>query len=237
MKLRTFPRTTLAAILFAAIPFTSVTAIADTLSAQRLTNLQNRGATEINRRSTNLHDAMTKLEATTKLKAADKATLTTQLQTELDGLTALKAKLAADTDLAVARADVQSIVVGYRVYALMLPKARMTLAANRFALAEARLTELYVKLQAKVDALKADNDTSIDTAALQVTLDDMKEKIASSKTGVDEVVSKLLALQPTDYNADHAVLTTHRATLKSAQTDLKTARGDARSVIESLRTK
>src|SRR5690242_1308632 len=132
MITRTLIRRALGAVCIAALPLT-VTAVTPTpaASAQHLTNLQTRGAAEITRRLTSLQAALTKLAAATKLTDADKTTLTAQVNAEITSLTALKTKLAADPNLTTARTDVQSIVTDYRVYALMLPKARMTASADR----------------------------------------------------------------------------------------------------------
>jgi chromosome segregation ATPase len=234
MKSRTLLRATLAAFLLAAMPVATVTAVtATTTTAQRLANLKTKGAAEIDRRIANLSAALEKLTAGTKLTAADKATLTKQIQDEVTGLTALKTKLAADTDLAMTRTDVQSIVTEYRVYALMLPKARMAASADRFTVVEDKLTALHDELQTKVDAAKT---AGKDTTAMQASLDDMKAKIASAKTKSGSLVTQLLALQPTDYNANHTVLAGYRDSLKGAHTDLKTARDDAKSVIDALKS-
>jgi hypothetical protein len=230
-----------AAALLAALPLATVSAVTSTHSptptpsADRLANLKSKGTTEIDRRLANLNAALTKLTASTKLSATDKATLTKQVQAEITGLTALKAKLAADTDLATARADVASIVADYRVYVLMLPKVRMVASADRFAVAEQKLTVLHDKLKAKVDP-EVDNSASTSNAtALTAKLDDMAAKIADAKAKSASMVTQLLALQPTDYNANHAVLVGYRASLKTAQTDLKAARDDAKFVADALK--
>ncbi len=238
MSTVTVTRRVLAAVLLAAMPTATISAVSTptptpgAAAAQHLTNLKTRGNAEIDRRITNLTAALDKLAASTKLTAAAKATLTSQLNAELTGLGALKAKLAADTVLATARTDVQSIITDYRVYALMLPKARLVASADRFDVAEAQLTALSVKLQAKISTAKAAGQ---DVTAEQAGVTDMNAKIADAQTKTANVVTQLLALQPTDYNANHTVLLTFRTTLAAAQTDLKTARQDAASAISALK--
>lgn len=231
-------RRAVAAALLAAIPY-SVTAVSPSPSpssspaaqSQRLTNLKTRGAAEIDRRIASLEAALAKLTASTHLPDADQATLTQQVNDELASLKALKADLADDTDLTDARTHVQSVVTDYRVYALMLPKARMVASADRFVVAQDKLAQLAAKLQTKVDAAKT---AGHDTTAMQAKLDDMTAQIAASKTAAAGMVTKLLVLKPTDYNANHTVLVDYRASLKTAHDDLKTARDDAKSVIDAL---
>jgi hypothetical protein len=231
MNKRILVRAATAAVLFAALPLSAVAVSTPTptpsaAQAQRLTNLKSKGTAEIDRRLANLNSALGKLNASTKLTAANKATLAKQIQDEIAGLTALKAKLAADTELATARTDVASIVSDYRVYALMLPKARLVSSADRFAVAEDKLQTLHDKLAAK--PLK---DGANDVAE---KLADMQAKITAAKTISDPLTAQLLAIQPTDYNANHATLVQYRASLKTAQDDLKAARDDAKSVIATL---
>ncbi len=232
MKSRTFSRTMLAATLFAAIPFASVAATLTPAQSTALTHLQTRGAAEISRRITNLNAALTKLNASTKLTGADKTSLATQINNELTSLGALQTKLAADTDLATARTDVQSIVTDYRVYVLMLPKARLAASADRFAEVEDQLTTLATKLQTKIDTAKT---AGKDTAAMQTTLNDLTAQVASAKTITDGLVAKLLALQPADYNTNPSILATYRQSLTTAHTDLKAARTDATTIITGLK--
>ena len=233
-------RATLAAVLVSALPLTvnAVVSPAPTASplsttqATKLANLKSKGSTEIDRRISNLNAALTKLDASTKLAAADKTSLENQVKAEISGLTALKAKLIADTDLATARTDVQSIFADYRVYYLMLPKTRMVASADRFTSVEAALTTLEGKLQARVTAAKA---AGKDITALQNLLDDMKAKIADAQAKSQSVVTPLLALQPTDYNQNHTVLLQYRASLKTAHDDLVASRDDAKTAIQDLK--
>jgi len=240
MNTKVLSRTLAAAVLIAALPLATATAVAVTpgsalgaAQAQRLTNLKTKGAAEIDRRLANLNAAQAKLQAATTLTAANKTTLQQQVQAEITGLTNLKTKLAADTDLATARADVASIVADYRVYALMLPKARLVASGDRLSVVVNKLTDLSGQLQTKIDARAAAGQ---DVTALRASLADLNAKKADA---VKQIVglTNLLALQPSDYNANHALLLTYRDGLRTAQTDLKAARDDAKSIIGALPAK
>src|SRR5882762_7716058 len=100
MRLGTISRATLVAVLFTAIPLSSATGVASTVTpapsanqATRLTNLKTRGTAEIDRRLTNLNAAITKLNGSTKLAQNDKNVLVTQVTDEVTALTTLRAKL------------------------------------------------------------------------------------------------------------------------------------------------
>jgi hypothetical protein len=91
---------------------------------------------------------------------------------------------------------------------------------------------LQTKLQLKVDNAKTNGKG---TADMEADLVVMAAKTASAKAATSGLVTKLLALQPTNYNADHAVLSTYWQSLASARADIKAARDAASSVLNALK--
>jgi hypothetical protein len=238
MNSRILTRIALAATLFAAFPAATTAAPKATATpsaaanAQHLANLQTKGSTEIARRIANLTSAQAKLDASTKLSPADKSALDGQITAELAGLNTLKTKLAAETTIAPARLDVTAIVSDYRVYVLMLPKVRLVATTDRFNQVESQLTALASKLQTKVDAQKA---AGKDVTAAQTALTDLTAKTTDATTKTSGIVAPLLAIQPADYNANHAALTAYRTTLQAAHADIVAARSDAITVVAALK--
>src|SRR5439155_10089617 len=100
------------------------------LRSDAISVLKARGDFEIDRRLRTLADLTRRVHDATHLTAADRDALTTQLAAETSGLTALKAKIDADTDLATLRADLRDIVTQYRVYLLMDPKVHLVIGAD-----------------------------------------------------------------------------------------------------------
>jgi hypothetical protein len=227
--MRRLTRSLIVALLLAAMPVGTVTAVTPSPTAATndaaLTRLKTKGTAEIDRRQKHLEAALQKIESSTQIKTEDKAALTKLIKDQIAGLVALKAKLAGETTVAAARVSVASIVTDYRVYALTLSKARMVASADRFAVAQEKLQALHNKLAPKVG----------DDATLKAKLQHMQEQITASATASTGVVPKLLALQPTDYNANHAVLVQYRASLKTAHDALKSAREDAKFIIDELK--
>src|SRR5205823_6265817 len=101
------------------------------LRADAMGALKARGDFEIDRRLRTLAYLSRRVHDATHLTADDSDALTTQLAAETSGLTALKAKIDADTDLATLRADLRDIVTQYRVYLLMDPKVHLVIGADR----------------------------------------------------------------------------------------------------------
>lgn len=208
-----------------------LTKLSAALQAQHLATLKTRGDAEIARRLKNLNDASSKIAGLTTLTASDKSALTTQVQNEISGLTALKAKLDADTTLSAGRTDVQSIVTEYRVYLLMLPKVHLVAATDHLSNALNNLSLLSGNLQTAITAQK---DKGKDVTAMQTSLTDMQAKTSAAGSILSGLADKLLALTPSDYNTNHTVLMQYRASLGTAQADLKAARADAASIIKAL---
>jgi hypothetical protein len=253
MSFRVIARTTLAACLFSAMPLASANALTaaqvkaqqtataaaaqaaqatQATQAQHLANLKTKGAAEIDRRIASLAAASEKLAASTKLAAADKTALLKTVTDENTGLSALKDHLASDTTLETARADVASIVLDYRVYALLLPKVRMVSTVDRLEVVEAKLTDITAKLETNLAAAQVDAKTRTD---LEASLAKIKSSLAAAKEKTGPLGDKILALTPTDYNADHAAVLGYRATLASARDDIRTASSEAKALNLTLK--
>jgi hypothetical protein len=130
------------------------------------------------------------------------------------------------------RPDAQSVITGYRVYVLIVPKVGLIKAADDQQAAESKLTALLPKLQSRVDAAKA-NGKNVTT--LQNGLTNMSTQITNAQSISSSVESSVIGLQPSDYNTDHTVLSGYRDKLKTAQTDVKAAVSNATSVVSALK--
>lgn len=201
-------------------------------SNARLSLIISKGDQEIERRLAKLNKLSERISSALKLTASDKATLTKQVTDEIAGLTALKAKLAAETTVAGASADAKQIVTDYRVYALIVPKVALVRVSNDQQLVEQKLTIAIQKLQSKVTAAK---DAGNDVAALQAKLDDASAKVQAAVTLSTGVQKKVINLQPSDYNSDHAILVGTRAQLLTARTNNTTALSDIKFVNGGLK--
>ncbi|MEO5950774.1 MAG: hypothetical protein ABIQ04_04980 [Candidatus Saccharimonadales bacterium] len=195
----------------------------------RLTNLETRGSAEINRRLVSLNTLTSVISGTSKLSTEDKTSLTAEVASTVSGLTDLNTKLSNDSTLSDARTDVQSIITGYRVYALIGPKVRLIASNdNQQVIAEKQLA-IIAKIQTALDAKKANTD-------LEARLISVKA-IAKNSTNVSESLkTKLLALQPSDYNSDHSVMSTYRDQLKTNHTSLENSAANLKKIVADLKS-
>jgi hypothetical protein len=196
-----------------------------------LAGIKTRSASEIARRQTALAARLTLVTSSSpNLTAADRTALGTLITNDQAGLTALGTKIAADTDLATAKADHQQIFTGYRVFALALPQTRLVRANDALiAVALPRLTDAQTRL---VTALAKAGKT--DQAAAKMA--DLQAQIAAIRTATDGLSAKVLGLTPAQWNADHTVLAGPRQSLTSSRTALQKARADIVAVRAMLQS-
>jgi hypothetical protein len=200
---------------------------------QHLQTIITKGDQEITRRLATLNTLTGKINAATRLTASDKSTLSGEVAATVSGLTTLKTTLDAETTLSAAHTDVQSIYSEYRVYALVAPKVSLIKVADDEQIVEGKLTTLSQKLQARITT---EQQASKDVTALQADLSDMTSKTTAAQSISSSIESKVITLQPTDYNSDHALLSGDRDQLKTAHTDNQAAYADAKTIVAALKT-
>ena len=224
---------TLVAALIVVAPVAHAEATpAATRQADRLEQVKSRGGAEINRRLSTLNALAGRISGAAKLSSADKTTLTNEVSSEIHDLTLLKAKLDAETVLASAFADAKAIVTEYRVYALVVPKVGLVRAADDQQVVESKLVALEAKLRTRIAAAQ---NAGKHVDSLQVQLDDLASKVSAAQTISPTVEAEVIALQPTDFNSDHAVLSGYRDQLSVAHRDNQAALMDVREIIDQLK--
>lgn len=195
---------------------------------KRMTNLQTRGAAEIDRRLTSLNSWLGRINANPNLSPTAKTNLASTIQAEVTSLTALKVKIQADTDLAMLRTDVKSITDSYRVYALVLPQTALAVTANRVEMTATKMATISAELETKLEG-----NTS---KPAQTALTSLKAKVESALAVATKVQTTVLALVPQGYPGNRSSLTSSRSQLQTALRDLRTARADIKTIMDALKT-
>lgn len=200
------------------------------------TKAKDRGNKEIDRRVSALNDLNTRVQAMQRVSDTFKQSINAAISAQITDLTALRAKIDADTDSATLKADLQSITDGYRIFALVLPQGRIVAAADRVATIVNMMGTLGSKLQARVQAAGAAGN---DTAAANALLVDMSTKLNDAQTQAQAAITVSATLQPdggdkTKMAANLAALKQSRADIAAAQKDLADARKDAGQIVAAL---
>lgn len=202
-------------------------------SQQRLQTIISKGDQEITRRLATLSSLTSKISAATKLTTSDKTTLSGEVSSTTSGLTSLKTQLDGETTVSAARTDVQSIYNEYRVYALVAPKVNLVKVADDQQVVQGKLTALTQKLQSRITS---DQQAGKDVSTLQTELNDMTSKTQAARTISANIENSVIALQPTDYNSNHALLSGDNTQLKTARNDDQAATTDAKNIVSALKS-
>ena len=217
----------------------SATATAKLTAAQtkRLATIIAQGDKAITDRIADLSNLGTRVDAIKNVSDVEKATLASTIQTQTDGLNALKTKLDAETDLTTAQADAKTVTGGFRIYALVVPQGMILASSDRVATIVGLMTTLGTKLQARITAAST---AGKNVTAVEATLTDFNTKVADATTQAQTAATRVTSLTPdngdnTIMASNKAALQAARADLKVATSDLKTARADVNTITKDLK--
>jgi hypothetical protein len=192
------------------------------------------GDCEINRRFATLDTLSSKVSSSKVLTSAHAAALTGEISSTRGGLTALKARIDAETDLTALKADIRRIAMDFRVYVLLVPQANLTTGADAVAAAQPRFADIDTKLSDAITRAKA---AGKDTTAAQGHLDAMDAAVAQAVSLTSGIPDRVLPLTPAQWNSGTAgpVLTDARTKLVQARGLLRTAVQEAKACRDALK--
>lgn len=193
-------------------------------------SLKERAIKEIDRRITSLSGLIEKINSFKKLSSSQKSTMTSQIQSEITNLTTLKNKINADTDTATLKTDVQSIVKGFRIYALFIPKIHILAAADGIDSVADNMSTVAAKLETRIN-----ESTITDKTVVNQALSDLRLKIASAKTQAQNARNAVIPLTPDGFPTNKTTLQSARAMIVAGTKDLKAAREDMRKIAQILK--
>ncbi len=166
-----------------------------------------------------------------RLTSADRATLSSLINSDTDGLRSLRAKVAEETTLDAVHADASAMINDYRVYLLVVPKVHLTTVFDIEAAATATLQKVHDELATRVAAAPGGG-----TEQEKSELADMQSQIDAARQADSGKVAALLAIQPgPDASAIRGALTPLVSAAKEARKDLRQARDDAKKIAAALK--
>ncbi len=207
-------------------------------AAARLAKIIARSDTAITARIADLNKLNTRVQGLKNVSSTEKTNISNDVQTNISGLTSLKAKIDADTDATAALNDEKTITGSFRIYALVVPQGSILASVDRVNTIVDLMTPIGSKIQSRITA---DQTAGKDVSALQTLLSDFNSKIADAKIQAVAAQSGVVSLVPDQGNkttlaSNTAALKAARANIKTATNDLQTARQDAKKITQSLKT-
>lgn len=204
-----------------------------TIQTNTMTRLRDKADKEIDRRIAALTKLIDKVNAVKHITEAQKSTIVTGIQAQITSLTALKAKIDGDTDLATLRTDVQSIVSSYRIYALYIPEITIIANADKMLnLMTGEIAALTAKLQLRITEASANG---FDVTTLNSYMSQRSTKLADALAQANSAISKVTVLTPAGWPGNKTELQTARDLLQTARKNLNDAQKFASQVRVGLK--
>ncbi|MFC7926292.1 hypothetical protein [Microbacterium laevaniformans] len=201
-------------------------------SSSTLADDQAAGAALTAARITALTAEIAKITADTSMSDTDRSAALSTMNTDLAAMKTLQSTIAADTDAAKALADVRSVDRDYRVMSVVIPQVRLAARADRLTgRLLPRAEAAQKRLQSRLDAASAGSG---DAAS---AMSDLSTQLPTVQKDTDGVATAALAVTPSAFNANHAVLFAVRSTLTSARTAATAAVHDLGVVRSALHKK
>lgn len=235
-----------AAALLAALPAAalslgasaSASASSSATVAARLQSIITKADSDIAARITALNDLNTRVEGLKNVSATEKASVSSDVQTNITGLTALQAKIDADTDVTTAKTDAATIFGTFRIYALVIPQGWILASSDRVDTITGLMTTMGANIQTRITA---DQSAGKDVSALTAALADMTAKTTDANTQSASAQAGVSALVPDQGNktvaaSNHTALLAARADIKIATSDLQAARKDITTLLAGLKS-
>ena len=149
--------------------------------------------TKVDERLTDLGSFDTTISGAQHLTSGHKQALTTALASARSGLTALRTRISAETTAAALAADAKEMTTGYRVYLLLGPQIRLTIAmdveadvANQLATVSDTIASLIAKAKA----------AGQDTTQVEANLSDLRQQLSTARSTIAGKTDQLLAVKP-----------------------------------------
>ena len=195
------------------------------------------GDSDIDARIKALNNLSARIGTMQNVSADEQAALSSDIQTNQTGLTNLKATIDAGGTATELKASTKSIFNDYRIFALVIPRGWLTASGDRIETIVGLMNTLSVKLQARITALQT---AGTDVTTLQANLTDMNAKTSDAQAKAQLALSGIANLAPDQGNAtvaasNKAALVAARANIKTATTDLQTARKDVNAILKVLK--
>src|SRR5579859_52212 len=155
------------------------------------------------------------------------ASISGDVSNDQQGLTQLKGKLDAETDITAARQDVKNIYVHFRVYAVVLPRDYREIWYGVMSFVDHKLRDLQPKLENAIAHAPASEQ-----AQLNQLYSDYKGQLQEAESQLDAAQGQFATLTVNTFNND---LSVYQTALSDAKTDEQTAHRDLHQASSDLR--
>lgn len=196
----------------------------------RLTNIKARADKMIDTRIADLQKLLSHVTSDSKLPASDQSAFTSDINTTISNLQALKTKIDADTDLTTAITDTKSIVTSYRIYLIYEPKLRLMIAVDNLTTLNQKLASLSGNLTTLISNLKSQGK---DVTSAQNALTDLNTKLTDANNKLSD--ANIMLKNITISQAGQQPFVTIKQDLAAVRQDYAAIRHDLAQIRTSLK--
>ena len=198
-------------------------------TAARLACIDQRASQAVSAREAALQKMTSDVNDSADITSSDNATLLGQLSADASGLQTLLGTIDADTTVAKALADTETIVTDYRVFLLEQPKVHLVIAADTETTIESNLQSKLPSIQTAINNSSA---SAAQKAAAQTAFNDCTTQLAAAQSASAGIVSDVITLLPSGYPGNQPTLVSARDSAQTVRSDL----GKCKTDIETIRT-
>jgi len=193
--------------------------------------VQTFGKQQIDVRVASLNTLIATVQTHAYLTDAQKNVIQNDLKSSIPGLQALEKQLMGETVIANARDDVHAIYANFRIYAIVLPRDSHEVWLDHLS----NLHDNLVAGEPTINqAIQAASNKGINVTQEQAQDADLVAKVSDAGTQITSAQNLVASLIPANYPATNQTLTTMRAEMKVADTDLGSAAKDLHQITQEL---
>jgi hypothetical protein len=171
-----------------------------------------------------------------RISQSDAAALQGDVGTNQSGLTQLKAKLDAETDIAAARQDVKAIYTQFRIFAVVLPRDynEIWLDAANEVVGDLQGAAGKVQDALTKAASLTDTDHDGDLATANAAFSDEQGQVTAAQGQISTAQGLIASLTPQSFDGDppgyRGTFATFHGAIRTAHTDLVAAAADLHKI-------
>jgi hypothetical protein len=168
-----------------------------------------------------------------KLTSDQASALQADVATNQTGLSNLKSKLDAETDVKAARQDIANIFLQFRIYAVVLPRDYRRIQFDIEINAKNLMQGFASKIKDALSSAPANEQTQ-----LNALFSDYQKQVAAAESQLDSAQQDFPALTPENFNQNRlsyeSTRTALNTALEAARTDLHQAAQDLKQMAHIL---
>lgn len=198
----------------------------------RLEALCKKGNNLIQVRIKVLNVGINRLKKAKRISDADRNSLISDLQSNIDNLNALKAKIDAETDIEALKSEIKSIFVDFRIFMVVLPRDKGLFVVARLNNAVSKLESVSSQLESVINEFK---QAGKDISEVEGYLNTLKSDLANAKSDLDQAKFTFSSMTPEKDEEAHSMVENGLKFIKAARDNLKDAVNQAKKIISWLK--